>query len=335
MKFVDKVFIKVIAGNGGNGCIHFRREKYTPKGGPDGGNGGDGGNVWIQGDENINTLVDYRFKKIFLAGNGESGKSNNSSGRKGKDITIFVPLGTRVIDFDSKNILFDVTIMGQKLLLAKGGWHGLGNTRFKSPTRRVPYKRTLGSIGENKDLILELLLIANVGTLGLPNAGKSTLVNTITKAKPKISSHPFTTIYPTLGVINRIKDKKIIIADIPGLISGSSNGVGLGINFLKHLERCTLLLHLIDINPYDSSNVCNNIQIIINELNNYKKKILLKKHIWTVFTKIDLVSQKKLNKLVKTILQCFPQIKNYYLISSANSFGLEKLCNDISTFFYK
>jgi len=333
MKFVDKVLIKVIAGNGGDGCIHFRREKYAPKGGPDGGNGGDGGNVWIQGDENINTLVDYRFKKIFSASNGESGKSNNSSGRKGKDTTIFVPLGTRVIDVHSKNIIFDVTVIGQKLLLAKGGWHGLGNTRFKSPTRRVPYKRTLGSIGEKKDLILELLLIANIGTLGLPNAGKSTLINTITKARPKISSHPFTTIYPTLGVINRIKNKKIIIADIPGLIFGSSKGIGLGINFLKHLERCTLLLHLIDIYPNNSSSVYNNIQIIVNELNNYKKKILLKKHIWTVFTKVDLISQKKTKKLVKSILHRFPHIKIYYLISCANSFGLEKLCSDISSFF--
>jgi len=333
MKFVDRVEIRVVGGKGGDGCIHFRREKYIPKGGPDGGDGGNGGNIWIIGSERLNTLADYRFKKEFIAKNGENGKKNNCSGKSGSDIILSVPLGTRILDATTQLIIYDIVKKEEKYLLARGGWHGLGNTRFKSPTRRIPFKRTLGKEGEKKDIVLELALIAHIGTIGLPNAGKSTLVKTITKANPRVDSYPFTTIRPTLGIIEKIKNNKIVIADVPGLIPGASIGVGLGIDFLKHLERCTLLLHLIDICPFDGSNVINNVSIVMKEIKSYKNGILLKKCIWTIFTKSDLIKEKNFSSIANEVLSIYPDISKYYIISCVNLVGLNKLCNDLRSFF--
>ncbi|HXK00468.1 MAG TPA: GTPase ObgE, partial [Buchnera sp. (in: enterobacteria)] len=218
MKFLDKAIINVIAGNGGNGCISFRREKYIPKGGPDGGDGGDGGNVWLKSTNNLNTLIDFKFKKIFSANNGQNGCSGKCAGKKGRDITIMVPIGTRIINIETNEIVSDMVNDNQKLLIAKGGWHGLGNTRFKSSINRSPKRKTLGKPGEKREILLELMLLADVGTLGLPNAGKSTLVQAISSAKPKIAEYPFTTLTPTLGVVSINNKKKFIISDIPGLI---------------------------------------------------------------------------------------------------------------------
>ncbi|MDE5285422.1 MAG: Obg family GTPase CgtA, partial [Buchnera aphidicola] len=264
--------MQVIAGNGGNGCISFRKEKYIPKGGPDGGDGGDGGNIWLKADNNLNTLTDLRFKKIFQAQHGKNGSNKNCSGKKGQDITILVPIGTKIINNQTREIIDDLIVHKQKLLVAKGGWHGIGNTRFKSSTNRTPRQNTLGKKGEVRELQLELIVIAEVGTLGMPNSGKSTLVKHISNAKTKISDYPFTTLNPILGSV-KIGNKKFIIADIPGLIKGASKGRGLGINFLKHLERCKILLHIIDLVPIDQSNPIDNIIIILNEIKKYSIKL--------------------------------------------------------------
>ncbi|CAL4324263.1 GTPase ObgE/CgtA [Buchnera aphidicola (Protaphis terricola)] len=328
MKFIDQVIIQVIAGNGGDGCVNFRREKYIPKGGPDGGDGGDGGNVWIKSNNNLNTLVDFRFKKIFKAKNGENGSKKNCSGKKGDDITIYVPIGTKVINYQTRELICDLIKNKQKVLIAKGGWHGLGNTRFKSSTNRTPKKRTLGSIGEKRKIQLELLLIADVGTLGMPNAGKSTFVQNISNAKTKISDYPFTTLYPILGSVS-IKNKKFIIADIPGIILGASKGIGLGIHFLKHLERCKILLHIVDIHPRDNSNPIDNIKIVLSELKKYSKN-LYKKPQLLILNKIDLINIEKIKKITKEIKSKLNIKKPYYLISSLEKKGIKKLCSDIT-----
>lgn len=332
MKFLDQAIIHVIAGNGGNGCVSFRREKYIPKGGPDGGDGGNGGNVWLKSVNNINTLIDFKFKKIFSAGNGKNGFSGKCTGKKGVDITIFVPVGTRIIDIKTKEIISDMVKNNQMLLIAKGGWHGLGNTRFKSSINRTPKKRTLGTSGEKREILLELILLADVGTLGLPNAGKSTFVQSISSAKPKIAEYPFTTLTPTLGVVSIKNKKSFVISDLPGLIKNASKGIGLGFLFLKHLERCNLLLHIIDISSYKSANIIENINIIINELKNYNKTELYKKTRWIVFNKIDLLEQKKIKKIVSKVLFSLENKEKYYVISAMNGIGVKKLCSDISDF---
>ncbi|XBC38020.1 MAG: Obg family GTPase CgtA [Buchnera aphidicola (Floraphis choui)] len=334
MKFLDQVTIHVIAGNGGNGCISFRREKYIPKGGPDGGDGGNGGNVWLKANRNLNTLIDFRFKKTFKAQNGENGKNKKQSGKKGKDTIINIPIGTRIIDNNTKEIIDDITNNKQLILIAKGGWHGLGNTRFKSSINRTPKKNTLGTQGEQREIKLELILLADVGTLGLPNSGKSTLVSHISAAKTKIESYPFTTLTPILGTVKIEKNKSFVIADIPGLIQGASHGLGLGFKFLKHLERCHLLLHIIDISIENKFNILNNINIILKEIQNYSKK-LCEKPIWIVFNKIDLVSEKKIKSIITFIKFHLNQKKPYYLISSIRKIGIKPMCKDILQFIEK
>ncbi|WP_284443068.1 Obg family GTPase CgtA [Buchnera aphidicola] len=334
MKFIDETIIQVIAGNGGNGCVNFRREKYVPKGGPDGGDGGDGGNVWLEANNNLNTLIDLRFKKKFQAQNGQNGSSRKCSGKKGNDIKIDVPIGTRVINYQTREIIGDLIRDKQKILIAKGGWHGLGNTRFKSSTNRSPRKSTLGTIGEKRDIQLELILIADVGTLGMPNVGKSTLVTKISGAKTKIANYPFTTLNPVLGSVTIQNNKKFIIADIPGIIKGASNGSGLGIHFLKHLERCKLLLHIVDLVPQNSFHPANNINIVLNELKKYSLK-LYKKPRWLVFNKIDLLSPKKLNQIISELKHQFKIDEKCYFISSINKTGIKKLCFDISKYLVK
>ncbi|QCI18923.1 Obg family GTPase CgtA [Buchnera aphidicola] len=333
MKFIDQTIIQVIAGNGGNGCINFRREKYIPKGGPDGGDGGDGGNVWIQSDNNLNTLIDFRFKKIFQAEHGSNGQGKNCSGKKGNDITIYVPIGTKIINYQTREIISDLIEDKQKILIAKGGWHGLGNTRFKSSTNRTPIKRTLGSLGEKRDIQLELILIADVGTLGMPNAGKSTLVKNISGAKTKVSDYPFTTLNPILGSV-KLGGKNFIIADIPGIIQGASRGIGLGIHFLKHLERCKILLHIVDLCPTDDSNPIENIKIVLNELKKYSLKLYNKPKL-LILNKIDLLSHVQIDKLIKNIKNNFNIQEPYYFISSLKKIGTKKLCSDILSYLNK
>ncbi|XRY30849.1 MAG: Obg family GTPase CgtA [Buchnera aphidicola (Tetraneura akinire)] len=334
MKFVDEVVIEVTGGNGGNGCISFRREKYIPKGGPDGGDGGNGGNIWIKTTKNINTLVDFRFKKKILANHGENGKSKNCSGKKGSDKTIFVPLGTRIINYDTNEIISDMTKKNKQILIAKGGWHGIGNTRFKSSTNRTPKKCTKGKKGETRKIKLELVLLADVGTLGLPNAGKSSLVRSVSAANPKIDNYPFTTLKPTLGVVKINNQKKFVIADIPGIIKGASNGTGLGLNFLKHLERCKIILHIVDLVPNDFSRPIENIKIIKEEIKKYKKKLFLKT-IWLVFNKIDLIHKKKLKNEIEKICKKIKQKDKIYFISTKQKIGIKKLCVDLSNFLNK
>ncbi|MCU4136843.1 Obg family GTPase CgtA [Buchnera aphidicola (Sitobion avenae)] len=334
MKFIDQTVIQVIAGNGGNGCVNFRREKYIPKGGPDGGDGGDGGNVWLEADNNLNTLIDLRFKKIFQAENGQDGSGKKCSGKKGNDIKIHVPIGTQAINYKTREIIGDLIQHKQRILIAKGGWHGLGNTRFKSSTNRSPRKSTLGTIGEKRDIQLELILIADVGTLGMPNAGKSTLVTSISGAKTKIADYPFTTLNPILGSVNINKNKKFIIADIPGIIKGASNGCGLGIRFLKHLERCKLLLHIVDLVPQNNYHPVHNIITVLNELKKYSLKLYNKPR-WLVFNKIDLLSSEKINQIIDEIQFKLKRNEKYYLISSVEKTGIKKLCFDISRYLEK
>lgn len=277
MKFIDEVVITVQAGDGGNGIASFRREKYVPDGGPDGGDGGDGGNVYLISDHNTNTLIDYRFIRFYEAERGQNGQSANCTGKKGKDLYLSVPVGTRATDQDTGEVLGEMLEPGKKILVAKGGYHGLGNARFKTSTNRAPTEKTNGTPGERRNLILELILVADVGLLGLPNAGKSTFVSSISRARPKIADYPFTTITPSLGVCSLDPMRSFVVADIPGLIKGAADGVGLGIRFLKHLERCRLLVHLVDLNPIDGSNPVENIKVIYNELCQYSEKLAHKK----------------------------------------------------------
>ncbi|MBE2896846.1 Obg family GTPase CgtA [Pasteurellaceae bacterium HPA106] len=331
MKFIDEALIRIEAGDGGNGCVSFRREKYIPKGGPDGGDGGDGGDIYLEADENLNTLIDYRFEKRFSAGRGENGRSANCTGHRGNDITLKVPVGTRAIDNDTKEIVGDLTEHGMRLLVAKGGYHGLGNTRFKSSVNRTPRQKTNGTEGEKRDLLLELMLLADVGMLGLPNAGKSTFIRAVSAAKPKVADYPFTTLVPSLGVVRVDDTRSFVIADIPGLIEGAADGAGLGIRFLKHLERCRVLIHLIDINPIDESDPAENITIIEQELAQYSEK-LAEKPRWLVFNKIDTLPADELNAKVQDITERLGLAEKTYKISAASGDNIKQLCWDIMQF---
>ncbi|RLM20966.1 GTPase ObgE [Brenneria alni] len=331
MKFVDEATILVVAGDGGNGCVSFRREKYIPNGGPDGGDGGDGGDVYLLADENLNTLIDYRFEKSFRAERGQNGQSRDCTGKRGKDITIKVPVGTRVLDQGTGEVLGDMTRHQQSLMVAKGGWHGLGNSRFKSSVNRAPRQKTNGTPGEERELMLELLLLADVGMLGLPNAGKSTFIRAVSAAKPKVADYPFTTLVPSLGVVRMDSEQSFVVADIPGLIEGASDGAGLGIRFLKHLERCRVLLHLVDLAPVDESDPVENAKIIVNELQQYSAG-LSEKPRWLVFNKIDLIDKAEAERRAKEIAAALGWEEKYYLISAANREGVSALCWDVMNF---
>lgn len=288
MKFVDEATIRVEAGDGGNGVVSFRREKYIPKGGPDGGDGGDGGNVFLLADTNLNTLVDYKFTKFYQAGRGQNGMSSDCTGAKGQDIILKVPVGTRVTDKETGEVLGDLRKEGELLRVAKGGRHGFGNTHFKSSTNRAPRQKTNGTPGERRILELELLLVADVGLLGLPNAGKSTFIRSVSAARPKVADYPFTTLVPSLGVVKTGDGESFVIADVPGLIEGAAQGAGLGHRFLRHLERCRVLLHLVDANPVDGSDPVTNAQVIEKELKEYAHD-LYEKPRWLVLNKVDLL----------------------------------------------
>ncbi|MBM5786357.1 MAG: Obg family GTPase CgtA [Candidatus Fonsibacter sp.] len=287
MKFLDQVKITVQGGSGGNGCMSFRREKFIEFGGPDGGDGGNGGSVILTAAEGLNTLVDYRFTQIHIAKNGSHGSGNNKTGQNGKDVALRVPIGTQVFEEDKKTLLFDFIKKNQSYIVAKGGKGGLGNARFKSSTNRAPRKFTYGEKGEEYNLWLELKLIADVGIIGFPNSGKSSLLSISTRAKPKIANYPFTTLTPNLGVV-RIDDKEIVMADIPGLIEGAHQGAGLGDKFLKHIERCKSIIHLIDITE---DNLVERYKIIRKELKEFNSNLLNKKEV-IVLNKIDLLDDK-------------------------------------------
>ena len=328
MKFVDEAIIRVEAGDGGNGIISFLREKFISKGGPNGGDGGDGGDVYLVADENLNTLVDYQFEKFHRAERGENGGSVNCTGKRGKDLELRVPVGTRAVDVDTDEVLGDLTRNGQRLRVAKGGWHGLGNARFASSTNRAPRKKTNGTPGEIRNLRLELLLLADVGLLGLPNAGKSTLIRAVSAAKPKVADYPFTTLVPNLGVVRVESHRSFVIADIPGLIEGAAEGAGLGIQFLKHLERCRLLLHVVDVLPADGSDPAENAVTIVQELEKYSEKLAGKPR-WLVFNKLDLVLEDELEDVIEHVVAALDWQGPVFKIAAAGRTNTERLAADI------
>ncbi len=329
MKFVDETQIRVEAGDGGNGIVSFRREKYIPKGGPDGGDGGDGGDVFVIADDNLNTLVDYQYQKFYAAGRGQNGGSADCTGARGADCVLRVPVGTRIIDADTGEMLGDLLTRGQKLMVAKGGFHGLGNSRFKSSVNRAPRQKTDGSPGEKRFIRLELMLMADVGMLGLPNAGKSTFISAVSAARPKIADYPFTTLVPSLGVVRVSEGSSFVVADIPGLIEGAAEGAGLGHRFLRHLERCRVLLHLVDLKPVDGSDPAAGIAVIENELRNYSEK-LYEKPRWLVFNKCDAVTPEEQEEIVSATLAGLPEKPaRYFVISALAHKGTAELCQEV------
>jgi GTP-binding protein len=329
MKFIDEASIKVIAGKGGNGCLSFRREKYIARGGPDGGDGGDGGSIYLIGDAALNTLVDFRFQPRYRAQTGQQGMGSDCTGAGGDDLLVRVPIGTSVFDDETQAFLGDVSNPGDKLLVARGGKHGLGNVRFKSSTNRAPRQTKPGEEGEVRDLRLELKLIADVGLLGLPNAGKSTLVNTVSAARPKVADYPFTTLVPSLGVVSVGDDASFVIADIPGLIEGAADGAGLGVQFLKHLSRTRILLHLVDVQPIDGSDPVENYHVIERELENYSQAIADKER-WLVFTKSDLLSEQAQKQRVSEIIDALSYQGPTHSISAVSYQGTDELMQLIS-----
>ena len=328
MKFVDEAPISVVAGNGGRGCLSFRREKFIEKGGPDGGDGGDGGSVYLQADENLNTLVDYRFQRHYQAQNGEPGGGRNCTGRGGDDLVLKVPVGTSAIDEETGETLGDLTHHNERLLVAQGGFHGLGNTRFKSSVNRAPRQTTLGSEGERKQLRLELKVLADVGMLGLPNAGKSTFIRAVTAAQPKVADYPFTTLVPSLGVVKVQAHRSFTVADIPGLIEGAAEGAGLGIRFLKHLTRCRVLLHLVDLCPVDGSSPAANATAITRELNLFSPTLAQRER-WLILNKMDVLSEDDIAKVKADIVDVLNWTGPVYEISALSKVGTDKLCADL------
>ena len=315
MKFLDQVKIHIKAGDGGTGSSSFRREKFIEFGGPDGGDGGDGGSVILFAEENLNTLIDFRFQQHFKAEKGQNGMGKKKTGRNGKDLILKVPIGTQIFEEDNNTLIEDLKKVGQKIIIAHGGKKGLGNVRFKSSTNRAPRKKTDGSEGESFWIWLQLKVIADIGIIGMPNAGKSSLLSVLTKAKPKIANYPFTTINPNLGVTS-YSDKEITIADIPGLIEGAHEGVGLGDKFLRHIERCKSLIHLIDITEND---ILENYLKIRKELSKYSNDLLKKKEI-IVFNKIDIMNVNEINEKINYFKK--KTKKKIYKISVAQNKGL-------------
>ncbi len=330
MKFVDEATVLVRAGKGGNGAVSFHREKFVPFGGPDGGDGGDGGSVYVLASEALNTLSEFRFTRSFLAQDGEKGKGGNRTGAKGDDLVLNVPVGTMVYDDDTDELLADLTKDGQKMLIAQGGFHGLGNTRYKSSTNRTPRQSKPGTEGEERNLRLELKVLADVGLLGLPNAGKSTFIASVSSAKPKIANYPFTTLHPNLGVVAINPVDSFVIADIPGLVEGAAEGHGLGIQFLKHLSRTSILLHLVDVSPYSDSggDTVNDIVKINRELEKFSQELGDKEQ-WLVLNKIDLLTEEELAEKIQTIRDELDWQGEIYTISAVAKQGTMDLCKAI------
>ncbi|MGV3740263.1 MAG: Obg family GTPase CgtA [Gammaproteobacteria bacterium] len=325
MKFADEAVIKIEAGNGGNGCLSFRREKFIPRGGPDGGDGGDGGSIYLIGNPELNTLIDYRYQRHFKAENGQSGMGSNCTGKKGDDLFIAVPMGTLAFDIETGECLADIQQANVPVLIAQGGFHGLGNTRYKSSVNRAPRQTTNGSPGESRQIRLELRILADVGLLGLPNAGKSTLIRTVSSAKPKVADYPFTTLHPNLGVVRVDAYKSFVMADIPGLIEGASEGAGLGHRFLKHLSRTCVLLHIIDVAPIDGSDPVKSAEIILQELSAYNPELLDKPR-WLVLNKIDLIPESERELAIQKIVQGLGWTSKVFPISAVTGMGTQPLC---------
>lgn len=334
MKFVDEAKIKVLAGNGGHGCLSFRREKFVPRGGPDGGNGGDGGGVYFVASDAVNTLIEFRYKRIIQAENGQPGMGRLRSGKKGADLHIPVPVGTMISDAQTEEMIADLIHPGQTVCVAKGGRHGLGNTHFKSSTNRAPRKTTSGEPGEHRHLKIELKLLADVGLLGLPNAGKSTLISAVSEATPKIADYPFTTLHPHLGIVRVGEYRSFVMADLPGLIEGASEGVGLGAQFLKHLSRTHVLLHLVDMAPLDGSDPALAIQSIITELSRYSQS-LLEKPRWLVLNKLDLLAKNRVEEACRDVIEKTQWRGPVYKISAIRKEGTQELCYDIMNYLEK
>ena len=328
MKFVDEVTITVQAGKGGNGCLSFRREKFVPKGGPDGGDGGDGGSVILRADGDLNTLVDYRYQRKFRAETGEDGSGRNRSGRKGEDLTLDVPVGTTVVDRNTGEILGDLAEAGQTLVVAQGGFHGLGNTRYKSSVNRAPRQTTPGSAGESRDIGLELKLIADVGLVGMPNAGKSTLIRSMSAARPKVADYPFTTLVPNLGVVSTEAHRSFVVADIPGLIEGAAEGAGLGIRFLKHLVRTRLLLHLVDPAPWDESDPAENVRVIGRELARFSPTLAERERL-LVINKADMIGEGDRDAHCQALVEELEWDGPVFVISAISGEGVRSLSQAI------
>ncbi|AHE66530.1 Obg family GTPase CgtA [Legionella oakridgensis] len=326
MRFVDEANIKVEAGHGGHGCLSFRREKYVPRGGPDGGDGGDGGSVYLQATPDLNTLVDFRYQRHFKAENGQPGMGSNCTGKKGNDLIINVPVGTLVYDVETGELIGDIRHTDERLLVAQGGFHGLGNARYKSSINRAPRQTSPGTPGEARQLHLELRVLADVGLLGLPNAGKSTLIRAVSSAKPKVADYPFTTLHPNLGVVSVAPHKSFVMADIPGLIEGAAEGAGLGHQFLKHLSRTCVLLHLIDVAPLDDSDPVQSAQTIIQELAAYDPALLNKPR-WLVLNKVDLLPDEAVRQqTIQRIIHELGWHNKVFTISAIRGEGTQELC---------
>ncbi|MGB5178572.1 MAG: GTPase ObgE [Gammaproteobacteria bacterium] len=329
MKFIDEATIDVRAGDGGNGCVSFRREKYIPRGGPDGGDGGDGGSVYLEADSGINTLVDFRHARKFIAERGGNGKGRNCTGKSGDDLIVKVPVGTLVHEEDTAELIGDLVRNGQRLLVARGGFHGLGNARYKSSTNRTPRQSKPGTPGEKRLLHLEMKLLADVGLLGMPNAGKSTLISAVSSARPRIADYPFTTLQPNLGVVRASAHRSFVMADIPGLIEGAAEGAGLGIRFLKHLSRTHLLLHLLDMGP-DCDPVAD-ARTIIAELQQYDAELAARDR-WLVLNKTDLIPEAERAQRCRDVVRALHWNGPVFEISALARTGTDALVHAVMDF---
>lgn len=325
MKFFDEARIEVVAGDGGNGAASFRREKYIPFGGPDGGDGGRGGSVYAVADRNLNTLIDFRYTRLFKAQKGENGRGADCYGKGGDDMELRVPVGTVVTDLATEEVIADLDHDGKRVLIAKGGQGGLGNIHFKSSTNRAPRQCTPGEEGEQRELKLELKVLADVGLLGLPNAGKSTFIRAVSAAKPKVADYPFTTLHPNLGVVRVDDNRSFVIADVPGLIEGAAEGAGLGHRFLKHLQRTGLLLHLVDIAPFDpEASPAKDAKAILKELKKYDQSLFDKPR-WLLINKIDLVPEDEREARIKALVKSYKPVK-HFVISAISREGCREVC---------
>ena len=330
MKFIDSASIEVVAGNGGAGCLSFHRARFIPKGGPDGGDGGDGGSVIIEGEPNLNTLSEFRVKRLFCAENGAPGRSQKRRGKSATNLIIHVPLGTSIYNTKTNELIAEVLTPKQKIIVAKGGFHGLGNARFKSSINRTPYQFSKGKHGEKRMLNLEMSLLADVGLLGFPNAGKSSFLRKVSSAKPKVANYPFTTLYPNLGVVSVNEIEHLVIADIPGIIDGASHNAGLGLKFLKHLARTKLLLHIVDIAPVDYSNPADNYKKIEQELKNYSE-VLYKKPRLVALNKIDLLTPNEKKNHIKQFIRESGFTGELHKICTLTGAGCRYLVSQLNT----
>ncbi len=332
MKFVDEATIRVQAGNGGNGCASFRREKYIPFGGPNGGDGGSGGSVWLVADEGLNTLIDFRHQRQFKAERGQNGMGSDKYGRGGEDTLVRVPIGTVVVNVETDEIIGDLTRHGERLLVARGGEGGLGNIHFKSSVNRAPRKSTPGTAGEVRELKLELKSLADVGLLGFPNAGKSTFIRAVSAATPRVADYPFTTLHPHLGVVRIEADRSFVIADIPGLIEGAAEGAGLGMQFLRHVARTRLLLHIVDVAPIDGSDPVEQVRAIEQELKEFDPELLQRPR-WLVLNKVDLLEAETRDARLQDVVDQLGWSEPWFAMSAGLREGTREICFKVQQLF--